>query len=120
MAISEKSGQALEVKVKSVNKGGLVLSYQDDVKGFLPFNQIASNNGSSSAPTDLSYLVGQKLQVKVVSVDTTGGRKEFVASEKKAAQSEALLKLKLGSTMKAVVTGIEDYGAFVELVDIPR
>lgn len=106
--------------MKSINKGGLVLSYRDDVKGFVPFNQVASNIGKSSSPTDLSYLVGQTLKVKVVSVDTSGGRKEFVASEKKAAQSEALLKLKLGATMKAVVTGVEDYGAFVELVDIPR
>ena len=86
----------------------------------MPFNQVASNIGSSSSPADLSYLVGQAIKVKVVSVDTSGGRKEFVASEKKAVQSEAMLKLKLGSTMKAVVTGTEDYGAFVELVDIPR
>ena len=106
--------------MKSINTGGLLISYQDEIKGFLPFSQVASNVKSSSSPTDLSYLVGQTIRVKIVSVSATGGRKEFVASEKKVAQSEALLKIKLGATMKAVVTTVEDYGVFVELVDIPR
>lgn len=115
---AEKTGATLQVKVKSVNKGGLVAAL-GDVKGFIPFNQLTSVSGrGETAGSDLSFLIGQDLRVKVVSIDTTAGRKEFVGSERKAAQSEAMRNVKLGQTLRAVVTGIEDWGAFVELVDI--
>lgn len=116
---AEKTGATLQVKVKSVNKGGLVVNGLGDVKGFVPFNQLASVSGrGETTGSDLSYLIGQDLKVKVVSIDSTAGRKEFVGSERKAAMSEAMRNIKLGQTLRAVVTKVEDYGAFVNLVEI--
>lgn len=40
-------------------------------------------------------------------------------SERKAQQGAAMSLLKLGAVMKAVVTSVEDYGAFVDLVELP-
>ena len=52
-------------------------------------------------------------------VETEGSRKDFVVSERKAQQGAAMSLMKLGAVMKAVVTSVEDYGAFVDLVDLP-
>lgn len=111
---AEKAGTNLDVVIKAVNKGGLVAVYKE-LKGFIPNNQLAAR----SETADLSYLVGQTLKAKVMSVDTAAGRKDFILSEKKAQQSEAMRYVKLGSTVKAVVSSVEDYGAFVELIDVP-
>jgi ribosomal protein S1 len=50
-------------------------------------------------------------------VDTE--RKDFIMSEKKAQQGVAMRNIKLGSVVRAVVTRVEDYGVFVDLVDLP-
>jgi RecJ-like exonuclease len=46
-------------------------------------------------------------------------RKDFILSEKKAQQGQAMQNMKLGTVVKAVVTSVEDYGVFVDLVDLP-
>ena len=40
-------------------------------------------------------------------------------SEKKAQQGAAMRNIKLDSVMRATVTRVEDYGVFVDLVDLP-
>jgi len=115
---AEKNGSPVEVKVKSINKGGLVVNV-GDLKGFIPYNQVAATTLRKGHLGDLSYLVGQTLTAKVVSVDAQGGRKEVILSEKKAKQSAAMKGLKLGDVVAAVVASVEDYGAFVELSEMP-
>ena len=46
-------------------------------------------------------------------------RKDFIMSEKKAQQGAAMRNIKLDSVMRAAVTRVEDYGVFVDLVDLP-
>ncbi|GAX75429.1 hypothetical protein CEUSTIGMA_g2873.t1 [Chlamydomonas eustigma] len=115
---AEKAGETVSVTVRALNKGGLVVSLFD-VKGFLPYNQLASGTAQPGAENALSYLVGKTLQTKVISVEAEKGRKDFVVSEKKAQQSEAMRSMKLGKVMKAIVRSVEEYGVFVELVDLP-
>ena len=40
-------------------------------------------------------------------------------SEKKAQQGSAMRLMKLDAVMKAVVTSVEDYGVFVDIIDLP-
>ncbi|KAG1670351.1 hypothetical protein FOA52_000110 [Chlamydomonas sp. UWO 241] len=110
---AERKGDTVQVKVKALNKGGLVVT-MGETKGFIPYNQLVTR--ATKVSSELTYLVGQTLSVKVLSVDAA--RKEFVVSERKVQQSELMKRINVTKLHKAVVTSVADYGAFVELVDL--
>eukprot|EP00798_Chlamydomonas_sp_ICE-L_P014328 gene14328-20314_t len=111
---AEKNGTALEAVVKSFNKGGLVVSV-GPLKGFIPYNCMLSLKKGHTG--DLDYLVGKTITTKIVSMQ--GNKREIILSEKKAQQSESMLLLKVGITVKGVVAAVEEYGAFCDLKDFP-
>ena len=47
-----------------------------------------------------------------------GPKKEIILSERKAQQSESMRMLNLGATVRGIVVAVEEYGAFVELIEI--
>lgn len=114
---AEKSGEVVEVKVKSFNKGGLIVML-GELKGFMPYTMMANNTLKKGHTGDLSYLVGQTMRAKIVSVDMQGPKKEIILSERKAQQSEAMRMLKVGATVRGVVSAVEEYGAFIDLTDL--
>ena len=88
---AERTGETVEAKVKSLNKGGLVVSFGElkgallyfchltvawlmvtflagTCTGFIPYNQLATSTVQQGPTNDLSYLVGQTLKAKIVSV----------------------------------------------------
>ncbi|KAJ9508271.1 hypothetical protein QJQ45_011787 [Haematococcus lacustris] len=115
---AKEDGEALEVTVRSCNAGGL-LCVVLDVIGFMPYAELAASTTRAVPQTDMEYLIGQKLQAKVLEVDLTGEKKRVLLSEKQARRGEALQRLKVGDVMRGVVTGTAEYGAFVDLVDLP-
>ncbi|KAJ9506677.1 hypothetical protein QJQ45_015922, partial [Haematococcus lacustris] len=129
---AKEDGEALEVTVRSCNTGGL-LCVVLDVIGFMPYTELAASTTRVVPQTDMEYLIGQKLQAKVLEevclglvgavrlsqVDLTGEKKRVFLSEKQARRGEALQRLKVGDVMRGVVTGTAEYGAFVDLVDLP-
>lgn len=113
---AEKNSAVVEVTVKTFNKGGIVVMY-GPIKGFIPYSSMASLQKGHMG--DLSFLVGRTIRAKIVSADMQGNKKEIILSEKKAIQSERMAMLKLGNVVKGVVSAVEEYGAFVDLKELP-
>lgn len=117
-----EKGEPIAVRVVDANFGGLIVEY-GGVQGFLPVSQLALHHypkvkeGQRSAILDkLRALVGHDLTVKILSIDPMGPRVIF--SEKAAGdviQEEEIKKFTLGQKVKAVVSGIVDFGLFVNL-----
>jgi small subunit ribosomal protein S1 len=67
----------------------------------------------------LNALVGKPIKVRVLDVDRRANK--LIFSEKEAIKdglSERFEKLKVGDTVKGVITGVVDYGAFVNVEGI--
>jgi len=108
----------VEVSVKDSNKGGILVQW-NRLEGFIPSSHLVSM-GSSGGRDSWSELMGKTLAVKVIEVDQT--RRRLIFSEREAqrewrAQQKArlLAELKEGDRVKGTVTGLRDFGAFVNL-----
>jgi ribosomal protein S1 len=114
--------EPLSVKVVDANFGGLIVEY-GGLQGFLPVSQLALHHypkvkeGQRGVILEkLKALLGQNLTVKILSIDPVGPRVIF--SEKAAGdevQAEEVRKFKVGQKVKAVISGIVDFGLFVNL-----
>ncbi len=125
-ALKEKfdSGESLLVKVTEANRGGLMVEAAG-VSGFLPVSQLAPSHypkvgagNKDEILRRLQELVGQSLSVKVITFDKTANK--LIFSEKAASnefQEERASKYKMGDKLKVKVTGVVDYGLFVDLGD---
>lgn len=115
-----KDGTAFEMKVREANKGGLLVE-EDGIRGFIPVSQLTPEHyprveggDSSRILTKLEKLVGQSLSVKVINFDDKERR--LILSEKAAysAQRQAIVsKLKVGEKIRGRVSGIVNFGVFV-------
>lgn len=115
-----REGEILDVKAFDANKGGLLIEV-DGIRGFLPVSQLTPEHYPrvSSADKDeilhrLQGLVGKELRVKIIDV----GRREnkLIFSEKAAyeeARSEVVSKFKVGDVVDGRVTGVVDFGVFI-------
>jgi len=112
----------IEVKVSDANKGGLLIEY-GDFSGFLPVSQLASKHypkvdGGNSEEIfgKLKDLLGKTLTVKVISFEPKNGK--LIFSEKAAGdkeQEEKIKGIKVGDIMEGTISGIVDFGLFVQL-----
>lgn len=118
-----KSGDVIEVVPVDCNKGGLLVEL-DGAKGFLPVSQLSQDNypklsgaqDKSAIAESIKSLVGKPMQVKVIAFEREENK--LIFSEKEATKdgsSEKLKEFKLGDAVKGKITGIVDYGAFVEV-----
>ena len=115
------SGEAISVKVIQANKGGLVAQY-GDMQGFIPVSQLSAkhyprvNGDRSQIQTKLAELIGQTVDVKIMSYDKPTNK--IVFSEKAAGDSdleEKAQEFEVGQQVKGKVTGIVDFGLFVDI-----
>ena len=125
--IEEKyaSGGILTVKCNDANRGGLLCSF-GDYEGFLPVSQLASSHYPKVSSGDkeeilgkLRQLINQNLQVKVISFEPQSGK--LIFSEKAAgdsAQQEKIKNYKIGEILEGEVTGVVDFGLFINLGDM--
>lgn len=111
----------LTVRIKEANKGGLLAEY-GSIEGFLPVSQLASQhyprvgNDKEKIVSRLKELVGKNLTVKILSFDENANKTVF--SEKAAGDTlldSKTKSLKIGQTLDGIVTGIVDFGIFVDL-----
>jgi small subunit ribosomal protein S1 len=117
-----KDGQPTPVRISDANKGGLLVE-MGDFTGFLPVSQLASEHyprvdggNPDEIFAKLKELVGQTLNVKVLTFDPQQGK--LIFSEKAAGdaqQEEKLKNIKEGDTLEGTITGIVDFGIFVRL-----
>lgn len=114
------SGDYLTVKVVQANKGGLLVRF-GDVEGFIPVSQLSPQTLGRIADRDrlttrLNELIGQTLKVKPINMDKAASR--LILSEKAANNvetDEKIKALKVGDNVTGHITGIVDFGLFVDI-----
>lgn len=119
------TGGVLAVKCYDANRGGLLCSF-GEYEGFLPVSQLASSHypkvsagDKEEILTKLKQLVNQNFQVKVITFEPGGGK--LIFSEKAAGdavQQEKIKKYKIGDVLEGQITGIVDFGLFVNLGEV--
>ena len=116
-----KEGQPVSVYVTKITRGGLVVDY-GGLEGFTPVSQLAYSHFPRGAHSEgeiisrLSGLLNQTLQVKILSYNKRSNK--LIFSEKEATlqtQSEKVQQLKINTVIKGIISGIADFGLFINL-----
>ena len=125
-----EADETVEGKIIGFNRGGCILEVAN-VQGFVPmsqlvtishdnFNQSSEDAGDTEDSSAGSEFVGSPLTVKVLEVNRSRNRAIFsersAMREQREAQKAALIEeLHEGEIRKGRVTGISNFGAFVDL-----
>jgi small subunit ribosomal protein S1 len=114
------SGEPVDVKITAANRGGLVTQI-NGIAAFLPVSQLSSGNYPHVEGGDkeeimklLKKFIGQSITVKVLDYDQKTGK--VILSEKAKVSKELEEKLagyKIDDIVEGTVSGIVDFGAFV-------
>src|SRR5690606_23187304 len=104
--------------VKDHNRGGILVNW-NRLEGFIPSSHLGTV-GTTGGRESWDELKNKVLAVKVIEVDQA--RRRLIFSEREAqrewrAQQKARLlsALKEGDIVRGTVTGLRDFGAFVNL-----
>lgn len=117
-----ESGEPIKTKVKSANRGGLMVEFGGQ-EGFLPVSQLAAahypkveGGDHSKILAKLKPMISQTIEVKIITLDRQHNRLIF---SEKAIEADQLAQLaaqfKVGQTVDCVVSGIVDFGIFVRI-----
>jgi small subunit ribosomal protein S1 len=116
------TGEMWEGAVTGYNRGGLIVQF-GDVQAFVPVSHISDlprGVPENERQGRLAGLVGRKMGFKVIEVDRQ--RRRLVLSQRNAQKeyrerqkSRLLSDLSEGQVRRGVVTGLRDFGAFVDL-----
>lgn len=125
VAAKLEAGEIIEVTPYDANRGGLLVEYEG-VRGFLPVSQLSAEHYPRVGSSDkdeilqrLNALVGQVLRVRILDCDRKANK--LIFSEKEAVKdglAERFEKLKVGDTVTGIVTGVVDFGVFVNVEGI--
>lgn len=120
-ALFEK-GETIEVTPYDANRGGLLVELEG-VRGFLPVSQLSAEHYPRVGSSDkdeilqrLNSLTSQVLKVRILDADRKANK--LIFSEKEAVREDMQArfeKLKVGDAVKGTVTGVVDFGAFVNV-----
>lgn len=114
--------EIIEVVPYSANRGGLLVELEG-IRGFMPVSQLSAENYPRVSDADkdeiltkLNSLVGKTLRVRILDVSRKDNK--LIFSEKEAVRDDMqsrLADLKVGDVVEGVVTGVIDFGAFVNV-----
>ncbi len=114
----------VDAEITEANRGGLMIKV-GRVAGFLPVSQLTVEHYPRVEGGDkdkilerLLQYVGKKFKVRVIDADEA--EEKLIVSEKVAwedKQKQVLSKYKLGDVVEGKITGVVDFGAFVEFGD---
>ncbi len=117
-----ESKETIEVFPYDANRGGLLIELEG-IRGFMPVSQLSADNYPRVSGADkdeimqkLTSLVKKPLKVRVLDVSRKDNK--LIFSEKEAIKDdmqERFEKLAVGDTVEGVVTGVIDFGAFVNV-----
>lgn len=115
-------GDIIEVTPYDANRGGLLIELEG-VRGFLPVSQLSAEHYPRVGSADkneilqrLNSLIGKSISVRVLDADRKANK--LIFSEKEAIKeglAERFEKLTVGDTVSGVITGVVDFGAFVNV-----
>lgn len=117
--------EIIEVTAYDANRGGLLVELEG-IRGFLPVSQLAADHYPRVSGADkdeilqkLNALVTLPLRVRIL--DANRKENKLIFSEKEAVKDDMqsrLTELKVGDVVEGVVTGVIDFGAFVNVKGI--
>lgn len=117
-----ESKETIEVIAYDANRGGLLIELEG-IRGFMPVSQLSADNYPRVTGADkdeimqkLTALVKRPLKVRILDVSRKDNK--LIFSEKEALKDdmqERFAKLEVGDVVKGVVTGVIDFGAFVNV-----
>ncbi len=117
--------EIIDISPYDANRGGLLVELEG-IRGFLPVSQLAAEHYPRVSGADKDEIL-QKLNsltnkpIKVRILDVSRKDNKLIFSEKEAVKdhmSNRLSELKVGDTVEGVVTGVIDFGAFVNVEGI--
>ena len=116
------SGEIAEGEVADANRGGLIVPF-GNLRGFIPASHVADlprGLNEDDRKDHMTALVGKRIAFKVIEVNRK--RRRLVLSQRDAQRNvrdlhkENLLEeLQEGQICKGTVSGLRDFGAFVDL-----
>lgn len=117
--------EIVEIMAYDANRGGLLVE-MEGIRGFLPVSQLAADHYPRVSGADkdeilqkLNALVNIPLRVRIL--DANRKENKLIFSEKEAVKDDMqsrLTELKVNDVVNGVVTGVIDYGAFVNVQGI--
>ncbi len=118
----KETQEVVEVKAIEANKGGMIIE-MGRILGFLPVSQLnpehyprVSEGNKNKILEKLKQYVGETFRVVVIDVDEK--EQKLIVSEKAAnldKHNKYLSYYKVGEEIEVTVTGVVDFGLFVEL-----
>ena len=117
-----ENAEIVEVTPFDANRGGLLVEYEG-IRGFLPVSQLSAEHYPRVGSSDkdeilqrLNSLVGKAIKVRIL--DAIKKDNKLIFSEKEAIKdglAARFAELHVGDTVKGVVTGVVDFGVFVNV-----
>lgn len=117
-----ESAEVWEGVVQDANRGGLIVPF-GNLRGFVPASHVMDlprGLNENDRKNYMTNLIGKEVAVKVIEVNRK--RRRLVLSQRDAqrgrrdSRKESLLgELKEGEVRRGVVSGLRDFGAFVDL-----
>jgi small subunit ribosomal protein S1 len=114
--------EIVEVSPYDANRGGLLVELEG-IRGFLPVSQLAAGHYPRVSGADkdeilqkLNALTGKSLRVRILDVSRKDNK--LIFSEKEAVRDDMqarFAKLEVGDIVEGVVTGVIDFGAFINV-----
>jgi small subunit ribosomal protein S1 len=117
-----EDGETIEIVPYDANRGGLLVELEG-IRGFLPVSQLAAGHYPRVSGADkdeilqkLNALTNKPIRVRILDVSRKDNK--LIFSEKEAVKDDMQARfseLKVGDVVKGVVTGVIDFGAFVNV-----
>ena len=114
--------EIVEVTPCDANRGGLLVEYEG-IRGFLPVSQLSAEHYPRVGSADkdeilqrLNSLVGKQIKVRIL--DANKKDNKLIFSEKEAVKDGLAARfaaLSVGDAVKGMVTGVVDFGVFVNV-----
>jgi small subunit ribosomal protein S1 len=117
-----ESKDIIEITPYDANRGGLLVELEG-IRGFLPVSQLAAGHYPRVSGADkdeilqkLNQLAGKPIRVRILDVSRKDNK--LIFSEKEAVKDDMQARfseLKVGDVVEGVITGVIDFGAFVNV-----
>ena len=114
--------EIIEIMPYDANRGGLLVELEG-IRGFLPVSQLAAGHYPRVSGADkdeilqkLGALINKPIRVRILDVSRKDNK--LIFSEKEAIKDDMQARfseLKVGDEVEGIVTGVIDFGAFVNV-----
>ena len=114
--------EIIEIVPYDANRGGLLVELEG-IRGFLPVSQLAAGHYPRVSGADkdeilqkLNQLTNKPIRARILDISRKDNK--LIFSEKEAVKDDMQARfseLKVGDTVEGVVTGVIDFGAFVNV-----